>query len=111
MKAIVRIGMIGLIMGFPGMSSVVAGESTIGQPQAESTVQRQDKVQRSQYLNIEGTLKEIQGDMYVLEGTSSDKPVLVHVGGDTAFPNGHKEPGQAVQALVVAGTGHALIIR
>ena len=111
MKAILRIGMIGLVLGFPGLASVVAGESAIGGRQPDSTVQKQGKAQRSQYLNIEGTLKEIQGDMYVLEGTSSDKPVLVHVGGDTAFPNGQKEPGQAVQALVVAGTGHALIIR
>lgn len=111
MKAIFQIGMIGLIMGFQGVSSVVAGESAIGQPKADPTVQTQGKVPQSQYLNIEGTLKEIQGDMYVLEGTSSDKPVLVHVGGDTAFPNGHKEPGQPIQALVVASTGHALIIR
>ena len=30
---------------------------------------------------------------------------------DTAFTNGHKEPGQMLQALISTSDGHALIIR
>jgi hypothetical protein len=56
-------------------------------------------------------LKAIQGDLYILEVSSSDQPIQVKVGKDTAFPNGHKEPGQSIQALVSAQDGHALIIR
>jgi hypothetical protein len=62
-------------------------------------------------MNVEGNLKEIQGDLYILEVVSADQPIQVQVGKDTAFPNGQKEPGQSVQALVSAQDGHALIIR
>ena len=65
----------------------------------------------SRYMNVEGNLKEIQGDLYILEVVSADQPIQVQVGKDTAFPNGQKEPGQSVQALVSAQDGHALIIR
>ena len=112
MKAINWAGMMVCMMGCLGVAFVGAEEVTSGQTQAGGQgAQKQEKVHRAQYLNIEGTLKAIQGDMYVLEGASTDKPVRVHVGGDTAFPNGYKEPGQLVQALVIASTGHALIIR
>jgi hypothetical protein len=65
----------------------------------------------SLYKNVEGTLKDIQGDVYVLEGGAPDQSIQIHVGKDTAFPNGKKKPGQLVQALVSAKDGHALIIR
>lgn len=65
----------------------------------------------SLYNNVEGTLKDIQGDVYVLEGGAPDQSIQIHVGKDTAFPNGKKKPGQLVQALVSAKDGHALIIR
>ena len=65
----------------------------------------------SRFLNIEGTLKEIQGNIYVLEGASANQLTRVEIGKDTAFPNGQKEPGQMVQALVSSNDGHALIIR
>ena len=113
MKILSWIGFMVLIIGCQGVAPVLAGtgELAMGQSQGGQAVQGKETVQKSQYLNIEGTLKEIQGEMYVLENTSMDKTVQVHVGGDTAFPNGQKEPGQPVQALVVASTGHALIIR
>ena len=113
MSQITRIIMVAVMIGCQGGVSAWAGagEFLIGQPEAGQSTHKQQNAQKSQYLNIEGTLKEIQGDMYVLEGGSSEKPVKVHIGGDTAFPNGQKEPGQPVQALVVASTGHALIIR
>jgi len=113
MKAISRLAIVVLALGCQGVAPAVSGtgESLNTQQPGGQSVQRPETVQRSQYLNIEGTLKEINGDMYILEATSLDKTVQVHVGGDTAFPNGQKEPGQSVQALVVASTRHALIIR
>jgi len=63
------------------------------------------------YMNVEGKLKEIQGDIYILEGSKDDQPIRIQVAKDTAFPNGHKKPGEAIQALVSAQDGHALIIR
>lgn len=113
MKIFSRIGIMVLIMGCPGVAPALtaAGENMGEQTRGSQAIQAQPDSSQSQYLNIKGRLKEIHGDMYVLEGTGSEETVRVHVGGDTAFPNGQKEPGQSVQALVVAKTGHALIIR
>lgn len=111
----IRMGMVimGLFMVVQGVGVGYAepGGATGMHAQSGIAAQSSQGTSAGQYLNVEGTLKEIQGDMYVLESSSGEKPVLIHVGGDTAFPNGQKEPGQAVQALVVARTGHALIIR
>jgi hypothetical protein len=63
------------------------------------------------YMNVEGKLKEIQGDLFILEVSQKDQPIQVRVGKDTAFPNGQKVLGQPVQALVSTQDGHALIIR
>ena len=65
----------------------------------------------TKFQNVEGTLKEIQGDIYVVEGEDSQQTIKVQVGRDTAFPNGHKEPGQSLHALISTIDGHALIIR
>lgn len=113
MKKFKRLGIMVLIMGCQGITLALsgAGETTGELQRGNQAIQAQPETLKSQYLNIEGRLKEIHGDMYVLEGTGSDQTVRVHVGGDTAFPNGQKEPGQDVQALVVSKTGHALIIR
>ncbi|MDR4494613.1 MAG: hypothetical protein AB7P17_07345 [Nitrospirales bacterium] len=113
MKTFSRVGTMVLIMGCQGAAPTLsgAGENAGELPRGSQAIQAESHSQKSQYLNIEGRLKEIHGDMYILEGTGADQTVRVHVGGDTAFPNGQKEPGQAVQALVVAKTGHALIIR
>jgi hypothetical protein len=64
----------------------------------------------TRFQNIEGTLKEIQGDVYVVVGEATQEPMRVEIGRDTAFPNGQKEPGQMLQALI-SSDGHALIIR
>jgi hypothetical protein len=79
-----------------------AGRGAAQSPPSESV---------GQFLNMEGTLKEIQGDTYILESEGGGRKLRFQVGKDTAFPNGEKEPGQSVQALVVARTGHALIVR
>ncbi len=65
----------------------------------------------AKFQNVEGTLKEIQGDVYIVEGADSQQMIRVQVGRDTAFPNGHKEPGQTLHALISTTDGHALIIR
>ena len=65
----------------------------------------------SRFRNVEGILKEIQGNVYVLEENSEGESVRVEVGQDTAFPNGQKEPGELIQALVTSVNQHALIIR
>lgn len=113
MKTFSRIGIMVLIMGCQGVAPAFSGggENLVEHPRGSQAIQAQPDSLKSQYLNIVGRVKEIHGDMYILEGTGSDQTVRVHVGGDTAFPNGQKEPGQDVQALVVAKTGHALIIR
>ncbi len=65
----------------------------------------------TQFQNIEGLLKEIQGNVYVVDGGATSSVVRVEIGRDTAFPNGQKEPGQMVQALISSSDGHALIVR
>lgn len=65
----------------------------------------------SRFMNVEGILKEIQGNVYVLEENSEGESIRVEIGQDTAFPNGQKEPGQLIQALVTSINQHALIIR
>ncbi len=113
MKTFSRMGIMVVIMGCQGVTTALSGAGENGGEhlRGSQAIQAQPEAFKSQYLNIEGRLKEINGDMYVLEGAGSNETVRVHVGGDTAFPNGQKEPGQDVQALVVSKTGHALIIR
>ena len=65
----------------------------------------------SRFKNIEGTLKEIQGNVYVLEENAEGESIRVEVGKDTAFPNGQKKPGQLIQVLITSVNQHALIIR
>jgi hypothetical protein len=63
------------------------------------------------FKNVKGTLKEIQGNVYVVEGESTQKLMRLEIGQDTAFPNGPKKLGQVIQALVFSNNGHALIVR
>jgi hypothetical protein len=98
------------ILSVPGFA--LEGETSPGQPQIQNEIHTTSPSSPSSiYMNVEGKLKEIQGDMYILEGNKTDTPIRVQVKKDTAFPNGHKEPGQSVEALVSAQDGHALIIR
>jgi hypothetical protein len=99
---------------------MMASQSTgiwAAEPQKQQSSQAGGKAQSppsesvGQFLNMEGTLKEIQGDTYILESDGGGRNLRFQVRKDTAFPNGGKEPGQSVQALVVARTGHALIVR
>jgi hypothetical protein len=105
-----------LILGFQGVTLSFAGDSKIGSAPilSNKVVQTQSAgfVRAStQFQNIEGTLKEIQGNVYVIEGEATQQPIRVEIGRDTAFPNGQKEPGQLLQALISTSDGHALIIR
>jgi len=105
-----------LILSCQGVGLTFAGDSEMGgalllsqkgiQTQAAESVGTPSK-----FKNVEGTLKEIQGNIYVVEGETTQQPIRVEVGQDTAFPNGQKEPGQLLQALIYANNGHALIIR
>ena len=105
-----------LILGCQGVAPTFAGDSEIGSAllQSKNGVQAQsaESVRPStQFQNVEGTLKEIQGNVYVVEGKATKQPIRVEIGRDTAFPNGQKEPGQMLQALISTSDGHALIIR
>lgn len=107
------IGLMILVMGCQGVTAGFAmdGERSPQQPEVRKELYTTSPSSSSRYMNVEGMLKEIQGNMYIIEGTSTDQPIQVQVGKDTAFPNGQKEPGQPVQALVSAQDGRALIIR
>ena len=105
-----------LILGCQGVTPGFAGDSEVGSAllQNNKSVETQsaESVPSStQFQNIEGTLKEIQGNVYVVEGKATQQPIRVEIGRDTAFPNGQKEPGQMLQALISTSNGHALIIR
>jgi hypothetical protein len=112
-KSFKPIGLMILVMGcqdvIPGFA--MDGERSPQQPEVRKELHTTSPSSSSRYMNVEGMLKEIQGNTYILEGSSADQPIRVQVGKDTAFPNGQKEPGQPVQALVSAQDGHALIIR
>lgn len=102
-----------LVVGCQGVTPCFAleGGPPAQQPKVRKEFHATSPTPTSGYRNVEGNLKEIQGDLYIIEGASAAQPMQIHVGKDTAFPNGQKEPGQSVQALVTAQDGHALIIR
>lgn len=105
-----------LIFGCQGMTLTFAGNSDLSSALLQSSkgVQAQSGSSAdasTQFQNVQGTLKEIQGNIYVVEGGEAQKPIRVEIGRDTAFPNGQKEPGQMLQALISTSDGHALIIR
>jgi hypothetical protein len=105
-----------LVLGCQGIVPSFAGEGEGGNAlllsqkgiQASSTTKGEGA---TQFQNVEGTLKEIQGNVYVVEGAAAQGPIRVEIARDTAFPNGEKEPGQLLQALISTSDGHALIIR
>ncbi len=105
-----------LILGCQGVAPSFAGDSEMAsallQGKQEVQAQSAKSVQSStKFQNVEGTLKEIQGNVYVVEAAATQQPIRLEVGRDTAFPNGKKEPGQMLQALISTSDGHALIIR
>lgn len=105
-----------LILGCQGVTPSFAADSQTGSALLLSqkgiqTLSTQSASAPTKFQNIEGTLKEIQGNVYVVEGAAADQPIRLEVGRDTAFPNGQKEPGQMLQALISTSDGHALIIR
>ncbi len=102
-----------VIIGCQGVAPSLAGEASLGGAliQSNKGIQAQSGQSPTQFQNVEGTLKEIQGNVYVVEGEATKEPIRVEVGKDTAFPNGQKEPGQMLQALISTSDGHALIIR
>ena len=105
-----------LILGYQNVTLSFAADSTVDDallfPQqgihAES---KQSSQTTTKFQNVEGMLKEIQGNVYVVERATPEEPIRVEVVKDTAFPNGEKEPGQLLQALISTSDGHALIIR
>ncbi len=102
-----------VIIGFQGVAPTFAGEANVGDAllQSNKGIQAQSGQASTQFQNVEGTLKEIQGNVYVVEGEATKESIRVEIGKDTAFPNGEKEPGQLLQALISTSDGHALIIR
>lgn len=104
------------VVGFQGVTPAFAMEQ---EPSEAMPQNRQDIAAQSstpvtpapQFINVEGTLKEIQGNVYVVEGESAQQTIRVEIGQDTAFPNGKKKLGQVIQALVFSRNGRALIIR
>ena len=113
MKRFKPVGIMILGLGCVGGTTGFAMEGLSSAPQTNVTkeLHTTSPSPTSLYMNVEGKLKEIQGDLFILEGSEADQPIQVRVGKDTAFPNGQKEPGQSVQALVSTQDGHALIIR
>lgn len=113
MELFKSMGVVIVMMGCQGVATGFAteAETPAQQPEVRAQIHSASPTPTSRYMNVEGRLKEIQGDVYIIEGTSGDQPIRLQVGKDTAFPNGQKEPGQPVQALVSAQDGHALIIR
>ncbi len=108
------IGFLVVVLGAQGITPGIAMEGDTSSPQAKVGKElhtTSPTTPTSRYKNVEGKLKEIQGDLYILEVASADQPIQLQIGKDTAFPNGQKEPGQSIQALVSAQDGHALIIR
>jgi len=105
-----------VILGCQGVTLGFAEDSKIGSAltQSHKGVETQSAGSgrsSTQFQNVEGTLKEIQGNVYVVEGKASQQPIRVEIGRDTAFPNGQKEPGQMLHALISTSDGHALIVR
>lgn len=105
-----------LVLGCQGVTPSLAGDlassSALLLSQKGVQAQTAESERRvSQFQNIEGMLKEIQGNIYVVERKNTHQAIRVEIGKDTAFPNGQKEPGQMVQALISTSDGHALIIR
>ncbi len=113
MKQIIYLCAWVVILGCQGVAPSLAGESNLGDAllQSNKGIQAQSGQPTTQFQNVEGTLKEIQGNVYVVEGERTKDQIRVEIGKDTAFPNGQKEPGQMLQALISTSDGHALIIR
>ena len=104
----------GLILGFQSVTPVFAADSNSALHLSNKGVQAKSAASQrtaTKFQNVEGTLKEIQGNVYVVEGDAAQESIRVEIGRDTAFPNGQKEPGQMLQALISTSDGHALIIR
>ena len=114
MKPLTKFCLLMLVMGcfqgvLPGLA--MEGEQMAQAPEARQEIQTNSPTATSRYVNVEGTLQAIQGDLFVIEGASAEQQIKIQVGKDTAFPNGQKELGQPINALVSAQDGHALIIR
>ena len=102
-----------VILGCQGVAPSFAEEANLGGAllQSNKGIQAQSGQSSTQFQNVEGTLKEIQGNVYVVEGEATKEPIRIEIGKDTAFPNGQKDPGQMLQALISTSDRHALIIR
>ncbi|GJL59173.1 MAG: hypothetical protein NPIRA03_20300 [Nitrospirales bacterium] len=113
MRPLTKFCILMLVMGgFQGVLSGLAMDGQMAQaPEARQEIQTNSPSSTSRYVNVEGTLQAIQGDLFIIEGASAEQPIRIQVGKDTAFPNGQKQLGQPVNALVSAQDGHALIIR
>lgn len=108
-KFTVLIFVMGCQGGVPGFA--MEGEPLAQAPEVQQELQTNSPTTTTRYMNIEGKLQAIQGDMFIIEGASAEQQVKIQVGKDTAFPNGQKEIGQPINALVSAQDGHALIIQ
>ncbi len=113
MKQISLVNVFPLILVFTMVQSVMGGEPEVSPSAAEDegAIPSNGRSSTPQFRDVRGVLKEIQGKMYILEGTSLQGPAQFAVGQATAFPNGPKVPGQSIHALISLNKGEALIIR
>lgn len=116
MKRFSYFGALVCVMGFqgvvPGFATEQEMSDTVPQIRQPSIAQSSTSVTSAPHFkNVEGTLKEIQGNFYVVEGEATQQPIRVEIRQDTAFPNGQKKLGEVIQALVLSINGHALIVR
>jgi len=113
MKPLTHMSLLMLVMGcqWVVLGLAMEGELPVQTPKVQQELYTTSPTATPRYVNVEGTLQKIQGDMFIIEGGSAEQQIKIQVGKDTAFPNGQKEPGQPVHALVSAEDGRALIIR
>jgi hypothetical protein len=74
-----------LILGCQGVTAGFAGDSEIGSALLENNKSVESPSSQSvrsstQFQNVEGTLKEIQGNVYVVNGKATQQPIRVEIG-------------------------------
>lgn len=116
MKRLSYFGVLIWVIGFQGVTPGFTMEQEVANavPQIRQDIIAQSSTSANpaaRFKNVKGTLKDIQGNVYVIEGESPQQTIRMEIGQDTAFPNGQKTVGQVIHALVFANNGYALIVR
>ena len=101
-----RIVLMCVVVASMGIAGISVAESPKGQMPGKSL---QTKPGSQAFKTIEGKLKAIDGEFYVVEGLAG-KTHRLHVSKDTLMVNGAKKPGDAVRADITK-SGHAISIQ